>query len=294
MAPSPLHAAEMLLIRLAYASQLPSPAEALEALAAAAPCPAAARLPAAHRRATAPSAGWLRAARPDGMHRRTFLHPRPPAPGLTRLVGRCPSGRLVCGAARMPVDPPPPVRRPSPPKLVAAEPAPLSPAAAATAARCKPRAGRCDFADVVDLARDRHEGLLYGHLMTDVHLVRFETGQIELRLAAHAAGRSAAAAEPFPAGGAPASRWMVTVSHEAGEPTLHEQRWRCRRPSSTRSRRIRWCAHLRDVPRSGHRADPASRRRAAAGEAESRGRPDDGRGLSGDEAWRPRSSASSW
>ena len=32
MAPIPLHAAEMLLIRLAYASQLPSPAEALEAL----------------------------------------------------------------------------------------------------------------------------------------------------------------------------------------------------------------------------------------------------------------------
>ena len=32
MAPIPLHAAEMLLIRLAYAAQLPSPAEALEAL----------------------------------------------------------------------------------------------------------------------------------------------------------------------------------------------------------------------------------------------------------------------
>jgi DNA polymerase-3 subunit gamma/tau len=78
------------------------------------------------------------------------------------------------------------------------------------------------FADVVRLAQERNEWLLYGQLMTSVHLVHFEVGRIELRLAEdapvdlpHRLNRLLAEAT--------GSRWMVTLSHEVGEPTLQEQ-----------------------------------------------------------------------
>ena len=58
MAPSPLHAAEMLIIRMAYASGLPSPADALKALAGGSGGSDGGRAPAASRPgAPAASAG---------------------------------------------------------------------------------------------------------------------------------------------------------------------------------------------------------------------------------------------
>ena len=48
------------------------------------------------------------------------------------------------------------------------------------------RSAPTSFAELVELVRRRNEGLLYGHLTTSVHLVRFEAGNIELRLSEHA------------------------------------------------------------------------------------------------------------
>jgi DNA polymerase-3 subunit gamma/tau len=79
------------------------------------------------------------------------------------------------------------------------------------------------FADVVELARERNESLLYGHLTTSVHLVRFEAGDIELRLGEHAPADLPQCLSRFLLE-ATGVRWLVAVSRETGEPTLREQR----------------------------------------------------------------------
>lgn len=79
------------------------------------------------------------------------------------------------------------------------------------------------FADVVELASDRSEMLLYGHLTTSVHLVRFEPGEIELRLGEHAPVDLPQHLSRFLLE-ATGVRWLVAVSRETGEPTLREQR----------------------------------------------------------------------
>ena len=75
----------------------------------------------------------------------------------------------------------------------------------------------------MELVRRRNEGLLYGHLTTSVHLVRFEAGNIELRLSEHAPTDLPQHLSRFLAE-ATGVRWLVTVSREVGEPTLREQR----------------------------------------------------------------------
>lgn len=81
------------------------------------------------------------------------------------------------------------------------------------------------FAEVVALFDNRREALLRSHLWSDIHLVRFEPGRIEVR----------------PAAGAPRDltnrlgqllsewtgcRWLIAVSEAEGEPTLREQQER--------------------------------------------------------------------
>jgi DNA polymerase-3 subunit gamma/tau len=78
------------------------------------------------------------------------------------------------------------------------------------------------FAEVIALFDQRREALLRSHLWSDVHLVHFEPGRIEVR----------------PASGAPrdltnrlgqllgewtGGRWLIAVSEAEGEPTLREQ-----------------------------------------------------------------------
>ncbi|RMD62656.1 MAG: hypothetical protein D6826_06875 [Alphaproteobacteria bacterium] len=79
-----------------------------------------------------------------------------------------------------------------------------------------------NFLDVVALVRERRETILANHLVNDVHLVRFETGRIELRPEAHAprdlSGRLGRILQE-----ATGRRWMVTISSAPGDPTLAEQ-----------------------------------------------------------------------
>ncbi|HEX6120367.1 MAG TPA: DNA polymerase III subunit gamma/tau, partial [Dongiaceae bacterium] len=78
------------------------------------------------------------------------------------------------------------------------------------------------FGDVVALFHARREAILAAHLQSDVHLVQFEVGRIDFRPGERApsnlANRVAACLAEWTG-----KRWLVSVSANAGEPTLKEQ-----------------------------------------------------------------------
>ena len=176
-APRPLAAAEMAIVRLAYAADLPTPDEALRQLKAETVAAPADEPP-------TPSA-------------------RPPLPSIPDLRG---GGSAALAAT---------------PRTMPAEPMPVAAPTAMTApvpvAPPSPRIGR--FEDLIALADANRDILLRTALERDVHLVKFEAGRIELRLAT--GGRPslatdiAAAIERWTG-----RRWIVTLSKEEGAPTL--------------------------------------------------------------------------
>jgi DNA polymerase-3 subunit gamma/tau len=182
-APSGIAAAEMLLVRLAYAADLPTPAELVAALAGDAPAAPAPEVPPA--RAGTPRA--VATAPADG--------PRPAA-------ARPPAGGTRTQAAL-------------------AEPAPAAaatPARAEPAGLADPRS----FAEVVALFAQRREGAMQAHLFNNVHLVGFERGRIELRPTEHAPRDLPTRISELLSRWT-GNRWVVAVSREAGQPTLAEQ-----------------------------------------------------------------------
>ena len=157
-APSPLQAAEMVLVRLAYAADLPTPAEAVKALTG-----GGAATPAA-----APFGGSS----------------SPPAPVAA----------ATATATAVAVAPPEPQAAPDPTSL----------------------------AEVVELLGVKREAMLRAQLVNDVHLIQFEPGRIELRLGGAAPAELPNRLSRF-LNEATARRWVVTVSGEGGEATLHQQ-----------------------------------------------------------------------
>jgi DNA polymerase-3 subunit gamma/tau len=169
-APSPLQAAEMVLVRLAYVAELPAPADLIRQL----------------------ERGGEGAAPPAA---RVSAPPVPAPMGGPRVALSADGGGNA--APRLALSP-------SPEPAVSALPQPLS------------------FLEVVELFDRHREAMLRAHLYAHVHLVHFESGRIEFR----------------PALGAPrdlsnrlgqlltqwtGTRWIVSVSGEEGEPSLHEQ-----------------------------------------------------------------------
>jgi DNA polymerase III subunit gamma/tau len=184
-APSPLQAAEMVLVRLAYVADLPPPAEVIRILAEQRDSGGASP------RATGPAGTG------NGV-----------TATATRSLagdGAAPSGARLALAAQ-PETAPVEAETPLPaPQL----PAPQLPA---------PQ----NFRDIVDLFEKNREAMLRSHLMAHCHLVRFEVGRIELRLAA-GAPRDLPNRLGQLLGEWTGQRWVVSVSSEAGEPTLAEQ-----------------------------------------------------------------------
>ena len=146
LAPSPLQAAEMLLVRIAYAADLPPPAELARQLggAAAAAAPAGA----------ASGSAWGAATPP----------PSPAARSLAEVARPAPPAPSVVTATQAP--PPEPEVPPEP-----EPPAPIPPA--------RPTS----FAEAVELFRQRGEPMLHGWLHESAQPVHFETGRIEIKLA---------------------------------------------------------------------------------------------------------------
>ncbi len=205
-APIPLQAAEMALIRLAHASELPTPADLVQRLtgdagaavsAAGGKAAPAARAPAQEPFAGPPNAG------PD--------------------VG--PDGGPQAAAPLPPRDQPAPLADGSPQAALAQpleETFDLLPEEVS-----QPSSGPDDqtpksFAEAVALVRGARETMLANHLMDDVHLVSFEPGRIEINVREEAppnlASRFAAVLEEVCG-----SRWIISISQEPGSPTLREQ-----------------------------------------------------------------------
>ncbi len=186
-APSPLQAAEMILVRLAYVAELPTPGEAVKALR---------------------ELGRETAA-PGSALRTSSL---PPHGGGGTVMAEAP--RTI----RSPVEGDAPVAYhgsggPAPGLALRVEPEPV-------AARVLPQPQ--SFAEVVELFEKHREGLLRSHLMSHVHLVHFEPGRIELR-PTEAAPRDLTNRLGQMLSNWTGQRWVVSVSRDAGAPTLREE-----------------------------------------------------------------------
>ncbi|MET0259375.1 MAG: DNA polymerase III subunit gamma/tau [Methylobacterium sp.] len=174
-APRPLAAAEMALVRLAYAADLPTPDEALRGL-----------------KTEAAMAGSEGGTRPPLVPRPALAAPEAPPPPPRPLLAAVPGG-----GSPQPAPPPP---------VIAAPPQPEG-----------PRLGRLE--DLVALADERRDITLKMALERDVHLVRFEEGRIEFRLAE--GGRTTLATDLSRALEAwTGRRWLVALSKDPGAPTL--------------------------------------------------------------------------
>ncbi|MDA8232001.1 MAG: DNA polymerase III subunit gamma/tau [Magnetospirillum sp.] len=152
-ASNPLQAAEMAVVRLAYAADLPTPAEAVEQLRSQPPAP----------RGLGPGAGL------SGGGTGSL------APTAAQRVAESPSGAQAPASNGLAATPP---GAGGPTAALKLAPAPE--AMAAPAALPPMPAG---FAEVVALCAEKREGILATALKRDVRLVRFAAGRIELRLA---------------------------------------------------------------------------------------------------------------
>ncbi|MEQ9683998.1 MAG: DNA polymerase III subunit gamma/tau [Rhodospirillales bacterium] len=196
-APNAIQATEMVIVRLAHAANMPTPEEAIRRLtddAATAPAPAAPQAPAPQ----APQAAAPQAPAPS------------PAPASPPASGG--------GAARALAQPEPDYDDvPDYDGEPDYDPAPTAQADTA------PLQARLDtFADLVALAGQLKEGILQSHMMAQVHLVTFEPGRMEFRPGPGAPDNLAGDLGKF-LKSVTGERWMVTVSNEAGQPTLAEQ-----------------------------------------------------------------------
>ena len=182
-APDRRAAAEMVLIRLCYAADLPTPGDLVRRLTEGGAAP-----PVPRPAGGAPppfEGGTVRATITSG-----------PASTEGNAVRAVANGAPAFQPDPAPAAPPPPAD-PQPPRL-------------------------SSFREVAMLVAERREPLLHGALLHQVHLVRFAPPVIELRPVPDAprdlAPRLAALLLE-----ATGTRWTIALSREAGDPTLHDQ-----------------------------------------------------------------------
>ncbi|MEE9140356.1 MAG: DNA polymerase III subunit gamma/tau [Alphaproteobacteria bacterium] len=205
---SPIAAARMVLVRLAFAAELPAPAELVRRLEERTPSATAAG------RGDAAATVGARGSEADAGAEAPETGPGRVAPGPQ-------PGEPSAGPSGQPAGTPP--GHAGPPTALAASPAL---AVEPVPQQAEPAAGEApepqSFADVVALFARHREAILHAHLMADVHLVRFEPGRIEFRPGRHApatlANRLGELLHRWTG-----RRWVVSVSKEEGAPTLKEQ-----------------------------------------------------------------------
>ena len=197
-APSPIQAAEMVLVRLAYVADLPAPAELVRALAGGA-VPGGVGSAAADQR-VGPAADSARTAAPLSRQLPRQWGDAPMA------IASPPAGRSALRAPIEDVD-------------LHAEAAESAPVAMSVPARDPmPQS----FAEVLALFEQRREPVIRAHLVSHCHLVHFEPGRIELRPAAGAprdlANRLGQLLSEWTG-----TRWLIAISEAEGDPTLRQQ-----------------------------------------------------------------------
>jgi DNA polymerase III subunit gamma/tau len=195
-APRPIAAAEMVLVRIAYAADLPPPDEVIRKLTDAAP-----------RTAPAPARGTAAAppAQVTGDIRQESLRAEPKRSESTRSESTRPPLRSE------------PLRASARPALASA-PQPHEPIG--RAAETVP--GFARFADLIAFVAEKRDLPLKTLLERDVRLVRFEDGKLEVALEP-SASRALISDLARKLTALTGRRWMVVVSTEAGEPTVKAQ-----------------------------------------------------------------------
>jgi DNA polymerase-3 subunit gamma/tau len=185
VAPSPIQAAEMVLVRLAYVADLPAPADLVRSVMAAAS-------PARSSAGSRGNGAAIASNAPADASAVAVVQPTETAPT------RPSAGNALRALAELTAELPTPGIQP------AHDPMPQS------------------FAEVIALFDKRREALLRSHLWSDVHLVHFEPGRIEVRPAS-SAPRDLTNRLGQLLGEWTGSRWLIAVSEAEGEPTLREQ-----------------------------------------------------------------------
>jgi len=206
MAPAALSAAEMVLVRLAYAADLPPPAEVVRRLQDAAPTTGTG---AAGAPATAAEAKTTAVATPPASA-------AAPAPAGRPATGPAPATSLQ--AVPAPVD------------AVAEEPVPAAEAAPPPDVATNATTTATDPTSFDELARlcEQNDVRLYHDLMENVRPVRFEADRIEINPLPAAAGDLAQRLTQRLSDWT-GRRWIVSVNSEVeGEPPLAEQRRQAR------------------------------------------------------------------
>jgi DNA polymerase-3 subunit gamma/tau len=188
-APTPLAAAEMALVRLGYAAELPNPAELVQRLGENTGAPQAASRESSPSRPAPPRR--VESAEPFGDER-----------------PRAYSGAGTAALRRTAPQPEAEVEREDAPAPGALEPAGSSAVES--------------FEQAAALFVEKREMVLYAHLRAHVHPVHFEPGRIEIRTTPQAPANLANRMGEL-LGRWTGRRWLVTVSQENGEPTLEER-----------------------------------------------------------------------
>ena len=196
-APLPAQAAEMVLIRLAYAADLPAPADLVRTLTDGdgAPTVEMARSSPMGERAGVRGASATVTPTPSPPHAFGVGSP------LSRGAGEGFSGASTANA---PAFAPSPGLEQSPAPMAQYDPMPQS------------------FAELIALFDKRREALIRSHLWSHVHLVAFEPGHVEFR-PREVAPRDLANRLGQLLGEWTGTRWVVAVSQASGMPTLAEQ-----------------------------------------------------------------------
>ena len=184
-APDRRAAAEMVLIRLCYLADQPTPGDLVRRLS------------------------------PGGEMPKPVLAPPPTVPvprDAPPPAARAWGGSGTSLALSQPT--PEPAPETAPEQISALPPEPEQPVLSTTPEH---------FRDVISLVRERREVTLYGHLLHSVHLVRYAPPVIEIRPQPEAP-RDLAARLAAILGEATGLRWTIAISTAEGEPTIDAQR----------------------------------------------------------------------
>ena len=227
-APSAAQAAEMVLVRIAYTADLPSPAEAIAVLdkatpavaapTAAAPTPPASRPPAQEQSATPqPSADAVA-----------------DAPAVSSDSSAMEDSPTALSQPAVPSAPPVTMQSPPEPARGEMTSHPVSPVgSAALALQSIP--GTDDtfdgtgaviprtFEDMIAMFSANGEPLLHAYLVNNVHLVKYEIGKISLRVSEEGP-RDLAKDLSRCLNDWTGRAWFIEASQEEGAPTLQQQR----------------------------------------------------------------------
>ena len=207
-APDPMQAAEMVLVRLAYAAELPPPADLVKRLTQGGEASAV--------RSGGPSASPAAASAAPARVLSTGISTESSTESSTGLSRGLPTGQMP--APNSPVAQSGGLSGSGQAEAARA----LAPAAPFAATQPMMEPMPASFREAAGLFGRKREGLLHAHLMHDVHPVSFEAGRIEFRARPEALrdlpNRVSELLSLWTG-----QRWLVSVSDQAGQPTLADQ-----------------------------------------------------------------------